>query len=84
MARRTRVTAPVPRIGAGFEHWAEQVSDALNVLPNFSIDSTSNGPESVITGDSGTILVDIGSSNTTYWAKLSGDTTTGWAAFDIV
>jgi hypothetical protein len=64
--------------------WFQQVTDALNHLPNFSLSSTTNGPESQVTGDSGTILIDVGSSATTFWFKESGTTTTGWIAVDFV
>lgn len=85
MSRRLRISAPPP---AGrdpyFTLWAQQVTDAVNSLPNFSISSTSNGPNSYVTGDSGTLLIDVGSSATTLWFKESGDTMTGWIALDFV
>lgn len=85
MSRRLRISAPPPYLPnvAGFDVWARQVTDALNLLPNFSLSSTTDGPESYVTGDSGTILIDVGSSATTFWAKASGTTTLGWKAFTI-
>lgn len=82
MSRRLRVSAPPP---AGrdpyFTLWAQQITDAVNALPNFSISSTSNGPNSYVTGDSGTLLIDVGSSATTFWFKRLGEgTTSGWSA----
>jgi hypothetical protein len=83
MSRRLRVSAPPPGQGAFFE-WARQVTDALNGLPNFSLSSTTNGPQSLITGDSGEILIDVGSSATTLWFKRHSDgSTSGWSAIDF-
>ena len=80
MSRRLRISA-APPVGPGFSLWAQQVTDALNTMPNFSLSSTSNGPNSTVTGDSGTILIDIGSSATTLWFKRHGDgSTSGWSA----
>lgn len=86
MSRRLRISSPPPASGhdIGFRLWAQQITDALNLLPNFSLSSTTNGPESTITGDSGTILVDVGSSNTTFWVKLSGTSNRGWASLGTV
>lgn len=81
MSRRLRVNAPPAGSNAGFNAWAQQVTDALNLLPNFSLSSTTNGPESQITGDSGTLLIDVGSSATTLWFKRHGNgNTSGWSA----
>ena len=83
MSRRLRISAPPPYIPqvSGFDLWAQQVTDALNLLPGISISSTTNGPNgSAVTGESGDILIDVGSSATTHWLKLSGSTTAGWAA----
>lgn len=84
MSRRLRVSAPPP-VGKDsyFNLWAQQVTDALNLLPNFSLSSTTDGPNSYVTGDPGTLLIDVGSSNTTFWIKLSGDSTLGWSAVDV-
>jgi hypothetical protein len=60
------------------------LTDAINQIPNFSIISTSDGPESTVTADAGVFGFDIGSSHTTFWAKVSGDTTTGWKALSLV
>ncbi len=84
MSRRLRISDPPTSTDAAVNAWMREVTDALNVLPNFSISSTTNGPESQITGDSGEWLIDVGSSATTFWAKRSGNTTTGWAAVDFV
>lgn len=83
MSRRLRIVAPPPA-NAGdpsFRLWAQQITDAVNLLPNFSLSSTSNGPNSFVTGDSGTILIDVGSSATTFWFKRHGDNNmSGWSA----
>jgi len=84
MARVNRVTIE-PRTGQPeLDQWIRQVTDALNLIPLTSITSTSDGPESNVTADPGTFLIDTGSSNTTFWVKTSGDTTTGWLAVDLV
>jgi len=83
MSRRLRISAPPPA-GGPDALWFQQVTDAINGLPNFSLSSTSNGPESYVTGDSGMLLIDVGSSATTLWFKESGTTTTGWVAIDFV
>lgn len=77
MSRRLRVSALPPATGS-IALWAQQVTDALNLLPNFSISSTSNGPNSTITGNAGVLLIDIGSSNTTFWGKATEGGMTGW------
>lgn len=81
MSRRLRVTSSPPTTGP-WAGWAQETTDAINGLPAFSLSSTTNGPNaSIVSGDSGTILLDVGSSATTFWGKRSGSTTTGWAAF---
>lgn len=80
MSRRLRISAAPPSAGP-YSLWYQQVTDAINLLPNFSISSTSNGPNSYVTGDSGTLLLDVGSSATTLWFKRLGDNTnSGWSA----
>lgn len=83
MSRRLRVTAPPPGNGALYD-WARQVTDALNGLPNFSLISTSAGPNSSVTGDPGALAFDVGSSVTKLWLKTSGSTTTGWSALSWI
>lgn len=80
MSRRLRVSQPPPSSSAEMSRWMREVTDAINGLPALSLSSTTNGPNSVITGDSGTILIDVGSSATTFWFKRSGTTTSGWSA----
>lgn len=81
MSRRLRVRQP-PRVDdRQLADWMREVTDAINVLPNMSIISTSNGPNSAYTGNSGDIAVDIGSSATTFWVKRIGDgSMSGWSA----
>jgi hypothetical protein len=83
MARRTRINSVPTTQDRVLNAWIAQVTEALNVLPALSIVSTSNGPNSAITGASGELAFDVGSSNTTMWLKASGDTTTGWAAVSL-
>ena len=78
MSRRLRITAPPPGHGALLD-WSRQITDAINILPGLSIESTATGPNvSLITGDPGVVLIDVGSSVTKLWIKVSGSTTTGW------
>ena len=83
MSRRQRVTRPPTTPFHNLNVWLDQAADAINQLPPFSTSSTTNGPEGVIIADSGTYMLDVGSSATTFWAKLSGDTSTGWASVDV-
>lgn len=63
--------------------WARAVEGIVLTLPEISIASTSNGPNaSGMTGSTGALLIDIGSSSTRLWQKLSASTsTTGWSAY---
>jgi hypothetical protein len=62
------------------------VEAQLAVLPDFSIVSTSDGPNSSgISADLGTIAIDIGSSSTRLWQKRSASTSTiGWSNFSWI
>lgn len=82
--QRYRISRPPITPFRELDRWLETVTDAINALPNFSISSTTNGPESVITADSGTLLIDIGSSATTYWLKESGSTSIGWSTLSLI
>ena len=68
------------------EAWARALEDRVALLPNHSIISTSNGPNSSgLTGDLGDLATDIGSSVTKLWQKHSASTsTTGWSAFSWI
>ena len=83
MARRTRLSRP-PFIQGNLElnRWLTQVHDAINDLPNFSIVSTTDGPESNQTADPGTLLIDVGSAKTGSWVKQTGSGSTGWVELD--
>lgn len=83
MSRRLRVTSPPPTGTGLFTLWAKQVTDAINGLPNFSMSSVTNGPESNVTASPGTLLINIASSGTVLWVKTSGTTTTGWHSVDF-
>lgn len=72
-----------PRLDA----WMRAVEENIREIPSFSISSTTNGPNSSgVTGDPGTLLVDVASSATTrLWIKDSASTsTTGWSAFSWI
>lgn len=78
MGRQLRVSPIPPQEGQPLAEWLRETADALNAIPSFSIFSTSDGPnDSGITGDVGTLGIDIGSSNTVGWLNTSG-TTSGW------
>ena len=84
MSRRKRIDRPFNVRDPDLAFWMEQVTDAINHLPGFSISSTTDGPESQVTADSGTLLIDVGSSAMTFWLKLSGSSNVGWGAADWV
>lgn len=66
-----------------FNATQREIVQALNEIPFISYISTSDGPESVVSASPGSIAIDVGSSATTFWGKLSGETSTGWAAFTL-
>lgn len=77
-----RLVAPPSSGNRSLDIWLTQVASAINQLPPFSISSTTNGPESFVTAGPGTLLIDVGSSNTTFWLKLSGTSSLGWRSVD--
>lgn len=77
-----RLVAPPSTGNRNLDSWLQQVANAVNQLPPFSISSTTDGPESYVSSGPGTLLVDVGSSNTTFWLKLSGTSSLGWASID--
>src|SRR3990167_5057662 len=80
-----RLPSPPPQTGnTALDGWLQDLTRAINEIPALSLISTSAGPNSVITADSGTFAFDVGSSNTTFWAKTSTSTTTGWNALALV
>ena len=82
MAQRWRLSAPPLTPDPDLYNWLIQVQDALNLLPNLSISSTTNGPESNTTGEKGDVLLDVGSAITGSWVKQTGSDTTGWVELD--
>ena len=61
-----------------------QVQDYLNEQPNFFLRSTTSGPESAVTADPGTLLIDLGpTSPSRLWIKTSGSGNTGWSRVRI-
>ncbi len=84
MPRRIRVTQPSPTGDRALDRSLQEFTKQINLLPGMSIISTSGGPESNFSGDSGDIAIDVGSSATTFWGKTSGnDNQTGWNAFQL-
>lgn len=82
---RKRIFAPPPSGNREMDRWLQDVTQVLNnQIPAFIISSTTDGPESRVTAEAPTFLMDIGSSATTYWAKTSGTTTLGWQAISFV
>jgi hypothetical protein len=84
MARRSRTWQPPSTGNPEFDSWFRTFTENFNALPNFSIISTSDGPESNVTADSGVIAIDVGSSNTTLWFKAAGIGTTGWSTVTLI
>ena len=76
---------PLPPISfdPAARNWAGAVSDAIAHLPELSIISTTDGPNtSGTSGSLGALAVDIGSSATRLWQKHSGSTSTsGWRPY---
>lgn len=69
---------------AALDRTLSEFADQINLLPGMSIISTSDGPESSYSGNSGDLVFDVGSSATTYWGKTSGDDSmVGWSAFQL-
>lgn len=84
MARLDRLYQPDLRAPNAIDRWAQDVTDAVNLIPNFSIISTVSGPESYVTADPGVIAFDIGSSVTRWWGKYTTSGMTGWVPFGII
>jgi len=84
MPRRIRVNVPSATGDASLDRSLREFADQINLLPNMSIISTSGGPNSAFSGNSGDLVFDVGSSATTYWAKEAGDDSqTGWAEIQL-
>lgn len=57
--------------------WAEAIQLAMNGLPQFSIFSTADGPNSSgVSGNRGILGIDVGSSKTRLWVCTSDGTNT--------
>lgn len=82
MARRTRLSYPPRTDNPALDGWLQNLYSEINNLPNFSIVSFTDGPNSNETADPGTILLDVGSTITKAWVKQSGSTNIGWVALD--
>lgn len=76
---RRRLQLPPSSGNPSLDYWLQQLTDTLNTLPSYSDISTTDGPEGVVDATPGTFAADFGSSATTFWVKLSGNTSTGWA-----
>ena len=82
MARRTRISRPPQTDNQELNRWLGDVHAAINDLPNFSIESTTAGPNSNFTADEGVVFIDVGSAVTTSWIKQTGSGNTGWVELD--
>ena len=83
MSRRIRVPQPPNTANPELDRWLLTLTNVMNQFPNFSIISTSDGPESVETASPGVLAIDVGSSNTTFWVKTSTETTIGWQSLGL-
>ena len=84
MTRRIRVSQPSGTGNLALDRTLREFADQINLFPNMSIISTSDGPESNFSGNSGDIIIDVGSSATTAWFKQAGsDSTVGWTEFRL-
>jgi len=81
VARRTRIYQPPPTRDIGLNRYLQDLTAEFNLLPGFSIISTSDGPESNTTGEIGDVAIDVGSAVTRLWIKNSGTTTVGWLGY---
>ncbi len=78
--RPRRLPLPPPSGDPRVDQWMNEVASAFNALP-LSVFSTSDGPnESRVTAPQGFLGIEIGSSDTRFWVKESGSTSTGWAS----
>lgn len=84
MARRTYIRRPPPSGNPALDLWLTDVERVLNEFPNMSTSSTTNGPESLVTGSLGMLLVDVGSSVTRLWQKQTEGGTSGWSAISAI
>ena len=85
MPRRIRINQPPATNDTSLNVWMREVTEQLNLLPAMSIISTSDGPNSAFSGNSGDWAIDIGSSNSTFWAKeTDNDSMTGWSEFSFL
>lgn len=83
MARRTRLGRPPRTDNPDLDRYLARIQEEMNLLPNFSIISTSDGPNSNHTGNEGDLVIDVGSSVTKVWVKQNDTTsTTTWTALD--
>jgi len=92
MPQRFRIPEPPITKDTEVNRWFRRVTEALNQLPDYSIMSTSAGPESNATAAAGALGIDVGTSSAgTFWIKLNAgevtaagtiDHTRGWASLD--
>lgn len=84
---RAQFIPPLPSNDRSLAVWSQLVADRLNSIPDHSIISTSDGPESAATyfGGPGALRTDIGSSVTRLWVKDSSSLTAlGWSAYSHI
>ena len=83
MARRTYIRRPPPSGNPALDLWLNDLERTINELPNMSTSSTTNGPNSRVSGSLGMILVDVGSSVTKFWQKQTEGGMSGWSSVDL-
>ncbi len=82
MSRRHYLQWPTPQRVEDILPWSQDVTRVFQEFPNFSITSTTAGPESNLSGDIGSVNIDVGSSVTKLWIKHTAPTiTTGWKGY---
>ena len=74
-----RVQPPPPSGNAKLDAWLRAAADALNALPNLSVFSYAT-PESNVTASAPALGFNVASGVSRLWAKVSGDSDTGWNA----
>ena len=78
MVRRYVVNPPSDGSDSAFPLWAQQITDAINALPQLSVFS-GNPNISGVTADPGALGFQNGDSTlSVVWVKTSGSTNTGW------
>ena len=79
MPRRYVINPPSDSSDPAFPIWAQQITDAINALPQLSIFSGHPNENSGVTANPSALGFQNGDSTlSVVWAKKSGSTNTGW------